>query len=58
MITKYPFELQGLINPQSFITNPFTKDKYKSELETQKILLQLQNINKRLERISMKLQSR
>lgn len=58
MITKYPFELQGLINPQSFVTNPFTKDKYKSELEIQKILLQLQNINKRLEIITMKLQSR
>ena len=33
MITKYPFELQGLINPQSFVTNPFTKDKYKSEFQ-------------------------
>ena len=42
MITKYPFELQGLMNPQSFVMNPFTKDKYKNELETLKILLQLQ----------------
>ena len=58
MITKYPFELQGLMNPQSFVMNPFTKDKYKNELETLKILLQLQNINKRLEIIEKKLQSR
>ena len=58
MITKYPFEFQGLMNPLSFVTNPFTKDKYKNELETQKILFQLQNINKRLKIIEQKLQSR
>lgn len=52
------FEIQDLTDPLSFINNPFTKHKYKKQLETQLILNKLKELNRRLTIIESKLQTR